>query len=162
MTMAMGGAFFASGKTGRLVPVRLKTGTDITDGLKQVCEKLGIKYGAVLVGIGSIRQLSYCVLAPKPEAKMGAGYTDPEIVPGPVEVVGLSGVIFQSDQGETLFHLHGTFSDKVGKVYAGHLVAGANPVLATLDAMIGEVTDAKMIRRMDEEVGMGLYTPEPA
>jgi predicted DNA-binding protein with PD1-like motif len=79
-----------------------------------------------------------------------------------VEIVGLSGVIFQSEQGETLLHLHGTFSDKGGKVYAGHVVAGANPVLATLDAMIGEVADAKMIRRMDEEVGMGLYTPETA
>jgi predicted DNA-binding protein with PD1-like motif len=161
MNMA-GGAFFASGKMGRLVPVRLRTGTDVTNGLKQICEELGIKYGAVLVGIGSVRQLSYCVLTPKPETKIGAGYTDPEVVPGPVEIVGLSGVIFQSEQGETLLHLHGTFSDKVGKVYAGHVVAGANPVLATLDAMIGEVADAKMIRRMDEEVGMGLYTPEAA
>jgi len=41
-------------------------------------------------------------------------------------------------------------------------VAGANPVLATLDAVVAEVTDAKMIRRTDDEVGLGLYTPEPA
>lgn len=156
----MTGAYFASGKFGRLVPVRLRTGTDVADGIRQVCEELGIKYGAVLVGIGSVRQLSYCVLTPKPEAKMGAGYTDPEVVPGPIEIVGLSGVIFQSEQGETLLHLHGTFSDKNGKVYGGHVVPGANPVLATLDAVIGEVADAKMIRRMDEEIGMGLYTPE--
>ncbi len=156
----MTGVYFASGKSGRLVPVRLKTGTDLTSGIKQVCEELGIKYGAVLVGIGSVRQLSYCVLIPKPDAKMGAGYGDPEVVPGPVEIVALSGVIFQSELGETLLHLHGTFSDKTGKVYGGHVVAGANPVLATLDALIGEVTDAKMIRRMDEEIGMGLYTPE--
>ena len=158
----MTGAYLASGKLGRLVPVRLKTGTDVADGIKRVCEELGIKYGAVLVGIGSVRQLSYCVLIPKPESKMGAGYGDPEVVPGPVEIVALSGVIFQSEAGETLLHLHGTFSDKTGKVYGGHVVAGANPVLATLDAVIGEVADAKMIRRMDGEVGMGLYTPEAA
>jgi len=158
----MTGAYYASGKLGRLVPVRLKTGTDITNGIKQVCEELQIKQGAVLVGIGSVRQLSYCVLTPKSDIKVGAGYTDPEIVPGPVEIVGLSGVIFQSGDGETLLHLHGTFSDKTGKVYAGHVVAGANPILATLDALIGEVTDAAMIRRMDEEVGLALYTPEPA
>jgi hypothetical protein len=156
----MSGAHYASGKPGRLVPVRLRTGTDVTNGIKQVCEELGIRYGAVLVGIGSVRQLSYCVLTPKPEVKVGAGYTDPEVVPGPVEIVGLSGVIFQSEEGETLLHLHGTFSDKTGRVYAGHVVAGANPVLATLDALVGEVIDAKMTRRMDEEVGMGLYTPE--
>ncbi len=158
----MTGAFFASGKSGRLIPIRLKTGTDVTNGIKQVCEELGVRYGAVLVGIGSLRQLSYCVLVPKPEAKIGAGYSSPEVVPGPVEIVALSGVIFQSEQGETLLHLHGTFSDMTGTVYGGHVVAGANPVLATLDALIGEVADAKMIRRMDEEVGMDLYTPEAA
>ncbi|MFA5026296.1 MAG: PPC domain-containing DNA-binding protein [Candidatus Methylomirabilota bacterium] len=158
----MTGAYYASGKLERLVPVRLKTGTDITNGIKQVCEELQIKQGAVLVGIGSVRQLSYCVLTPRSDIKVGAGYTDPEVVPGPVEIVGLSGVIFQSGDGETLLHLHGTFSDKTGKVYAGHVVAGANPILATLDALIGEVTDAAMIRRMDEEVGLALYTPEPA
>jgi len=158
----MSRAYYASGKPGRLVPVRLKTGTDLTEGLQEVCLRLGIKYGALLVGIGSLRQLSYCVLTPRPELKSGAGYTDPEVVPGPVEVVGLSGVIFQSETGETLFHLHGTFSDKTGKVYAGHVVAGANPVLTTLDAVVGEVTDARMIRRMEDEVGMALCTPEEA
>jgi predicted DNA-binding protein with PD1-like motif len=156
------GAFHASGKLGRLVPVRLRTNTDLTDGIKQVCEEHGIKYGALLVGIGSVRKLTYQVLTPKPETKVGAGYTEPEVIPGPVEVVGLQGVIFQSEKGEALLHLHGTFSDKNGKVYAGHVVAGANPVLATLDAVIAEVTDAKMIRRTDDEVGLGLYTPEPA
>jgi predicted DNA-binding protein with PD1-like motif len=155
-------AYYASGKAGRLVPVRLKTGTDVVTGIQRVCEEVGIKHGAVLVGIGSVRQLSYCVLTPRPETKVGAGYTDPEVVPGPVEIVGLSGVIFQSERGETLLHLHGTFSDKTGRVYAGHVVAGANPVLATLDALVGEVTDARMIRRMDDEVGMGLCTPEAA
>jgi hypothetical protein len=156
------GAYFASGKPGRLVPVRLRTGTDLAGGIRGLCEELGIKYGAVLVGIGSVRQLSYCVLIPRPETALGAGYGDPVVVPGPVEIVGLSGVIFQSEQGETLLHLHGTFSDKTGTVYAGHVVAGANPILATLDAVIVEVADAKLIRQMDEDVGMGLFTPEPA
>jgi predicted DNA-binding protein with PD1-like motif len=156
------GAFHASGKLGRLVPVRLRTNTDLTDGIKQVCEELGIKYGALLVAIGSIRKLTYQVLTPKPETKIGAGYTDPEVIPGPVEVVGLQGVIFQSEGGETLLHLHGSFSDKNGKVYGGHVVAGGNPVLATLDAVLAEVTDAKMVRRMDPQFEVGIYTPEPA
>lgn len=37
---------------------------------------------------------------------------------------------------------------------------GGNPVLATLDAILAEVTDARMIRRMDEQFGVGIYTPE--
>ena len=104
--------------------------------------------------------MTYQVLTPKPETKLGAGYTEPQVVPGPVEIVNLQGVIFQSEEGETLLHVHGTFSDKDGKVYAGHVVAGENPVLATLDGLIVEVADVRLIRRMDAEVGLGLYTPE--
>jgi len=157
--MAELGAHYAVGKAGKFVPARLTTHTDITNGLKAVCEENGIKYGAVAFGIGSIRKLTYQVLAPKPETKLGAGYTDPQELPGPIEVVSMHGIIFQSEDGQTLLHLHGTFSDKEGKVFGGHIVAGGNPVLATLDAVIIE-TDAATIRKMDEDVGMGLGTPQ--
>ncbi len=154
------GAYHASGRFGKVVPVRLRPGTDVMDGLKEVCEQNGIRQGAILMGIGSLRQLSFQVLAPKPDTKLGAGYTDPMVVPGPVEILSLQGVVFQSETGEPLQHVHGTFADQNGKVYAGHVVAGANPVLATLDAMIAEVGDVRLIRRMEPEAGMGLYTPE--
>jgi predicted DNA-binding protein with PD1-like motif len=154
------GAYHASGRFGKLVPVRLRRGTDLMSGLKQVCEEYGIKYGAILAGIGSLQKMTYQVLAPKPETKLGAGYTDPQVVPGPVEIVNLQGVVFQSEDGETLLHVHGTFSDQQGKVYAGHVVAGENPVLATLDGIVAEVADLKLVRRMDAEVGLGLFTPE--
>jgi predicted DNA-binding protein with PD1-like motif len=133
----------------------------VTEGVRQACEHYGIKQGAILVGIGSLRQLSFQVLAPKPETKLGAGYTDPTIVAGPVEILSLQGVIFQGDDGGALLHIHGTFADQHGKVYAGHVVPGANPVLATLDAVVAEVDGVRLIRRMEPEAGLGLYTPEP-
>ena len=43
----------ADGRFGKVVPVRLRPGTDVMDGLKRVCEEQGIKHGAVLGGIGS-------------------------------------------------------------------------------------------------------------
>ena len=154
------GAHYAIGKAGKLIPARIRTNTDITNGLKAVCEENGIKYGAVLFGIGSIRQLCYQVLAPKPDTKLGAGYTDPQTLPGPIEVVSMHGIIFQSDDGQTLLHLHGTFSDKEGAVFGGHIVAGQNPVLATLDAYIVENIGAETIRQMDEDIGMGVGIPQ--
>jgi predicted DNA-binding protein with PD1-like motif len=160
--MARSDAVWASGQFGRMLPVRLRTGTDLTNGLKTICEEAGVRYGAVLLGIGSLRRLSYQVLTPKPDTKLGAGYTDPTVIPGPVEILSLQGVIFQSEEGETLLHLHGTFSDKTGKAYAGHVVAGENPILATLDGVIAEAAGVRMVRRMDEEVGLGLCTPEAA
>ena len=152
----------AAGKCGKMIPVRVRPGTDVMEGLKKVCEEHGVKYGAVMFGIGSIRQLCYQVLAPKKDSIWGAGYTDPQTVPGPIEIVGIRGVIFQTEDGsDTLLHIHGTFSDQEGKCYGGHLVMGQNPVLATCDTMIVELTGAKMIRRMDPELGMGAFNPEP-
>ena len=150
-----------AGKFGKMIPVRVRPGTDVMEGLKKACEDNGVKYGGVLFGIGSIRQLCYQVLVPKKESIWGAGYTDPATIPGPIEIVGIRGVIFQSEEGETLLHIHGTFSDQNGKCFGGHLVMGQNPVLATTDAIIAELTDAKMIRRMDPELGMGAFNPEP-
>jgi len=71
----------------------------------------------------------------------------------------MHGIIFQSDEGETLLHLHGTFSDKEGAVFGGHMTAGGNPVLATLDAVIAEIPDVKMVRQLDDDIGMGVNTP---
>jgi predicted DNA-binding protein with PD1-like motif len=154
------GAYHADGRFGKVVPVRLRRGTDLMNGLKTVCEANEIKHGAVLAGIGSLQKMTYQVLAPRPETKLGAGYTEPQVVQGPVEVVSLQGVVFQSETGETLLHVHGTFSDQHGTVYAGHVVAGENPVLATLDGIVAEIADVKLVRRMDAEVGLGLFTPE--
>ncbi len=160
--MAALGAYHASGRFGKTVPVRLRPGTDVMEGLKQVCRQHGIAQGAILMGIGSLRQLSFQVLIPKPETALGAGYTEPMVIQGPVEILSLQGVVFQSEEGETLLHIHGTFADQHGKVYAGHVVNGANPVLATLDGIIAEVAGVRLIRRMEPEIGMALCTPEAA
>ena len=157
--MSEKGALYGVGTFGKIIPIRLKTHTDVTNGLKSLCEENGIKQGAVLFGIGSLRKLTYQVLAPKPEVKMGAGYTDPQELPGPIEIVDMHGIIFQSEDGQTLLHLHGTFSDKDGAVFGGHMTAGGNPVLATLDAVIAEIPDVKMVRQLDDDIGMGVNTP---
>jgi predicted DNA-binding protein with PD1-like motif len=133
----------------------------MTEGLRAVCEAHGIRHAAILVGIGSLRRMTYQVLVPQAGTALGAGYTAPQVVPGPVEVLSLQGVVFESEAGALLLHLHGTFADQHGKVYAGHVVAGENPVLATLDGLVAEVADVKLVRRMDADVGMGLFTPEP-
>lgn len=152
------GAYYASGKCGRFVPVRLKTHTDIITGLKAVCRENGLKYGAVH-GIGNLRQLTYQSLVPDSKAKHGVKLTEPQVIPGPLELLGLKGVIYQSESGETLLHLHGIFSDKEGKLLGGHLTEGGNPVLGTLDAFIIELADAQIISQMDEDVGLSIYTP---
>ncbi len=156
-----GGFHAAAGRFGKIVPLRLTTGTDITDGIRRLCQVHGIRYAAIVTGIGSLRKMTYQVLAPAPGTALGAAYTPARVIQGPVEVLSLQGVVFESEQGEMLLHIHGTFSDQHGQVYAGHVVPGENPVLATLDGLIAELADVRLVRRNDPRVGLGLCTPEP-
>jgi len=157
--MANLGAFYGKGKFGRVFPVRLKTNTDVITGLLKVCLDSDIKYGAVLYAIGSLRKLTYQVLDVNPKDPLGASYGAPIQVPGPIELISAHGSIFQSD-GKTALHLHGTFSDKTGNAFGGHVVAGGNPVLATLEAVIGEIDGVEILRQPDAEAGRSLYTPQ--
>ena len=152
------GAFYALGKCGRFVPVRIKPHTDITRGLRAVCEDNGIKYGAI-EGIGSVRQLSYQLLIPNSKAKHGVRLAEPQVLPGPLDLLILKGIVYQSEKGETMIHLHGIFSDSEGKILGGHLAEDGNPVLGTLNAFIVELADAEIVRQMDEDIGIGLCTP---
>ena len=147
---------------GRIIPVRLLPGTDIMDGLKKVAEDNGIRAGYLLMAIGTVNQLTLQIFRPRPESRLGAGYTDPETIPGPIEILGLSGIISETEDGETALHLHASFCDKEGKILGGHVVAGGNPVCATLDACVAEVTGARFMTRYDEETDLSLFSPEEA
>jgi predicted DNA-binding protein with PD1-like motif len=151
---------YVCGRLGKTVAVRLLPGTDLMNGLKKTCEDNGIRGGAVLTAIGSLQKVTFQVLAPNEKAKMGAAYTEPQVTPGPIEILGIQGVILETDSGEVVLHLHGTFCDKEGKTFGGHLVPGENPILATLDAIIGEVADVRFGRRYDEETELNMFSPE--
>ncbi len=150
------------GKFGKIIPVRLLPGTDLMNGLKKVCEDNGVRHGTLLTAIGSLRKLTIQLLAPNEKVKLGAAYTKPQTIPGPIEILGIQGVILETETGEVVLHLHGIFCDKDGKTFGGHIVPDENPVLATLDAVISEVTGVKLTRRYDEETELNLFSPEPA
>ncbi len=151
---------YVTAKFGRIVPVRLLPGTDVMNGLKKVCEDNSVRHGYLLMGIGTVNEATIQIFRPKPESRLGAGYTEPETIPGPIEILGLSGIIFQTDAEETALHLHASFCDKDGKILGGHVVPGGNPICATLDACIAEVSGAKFLTRYDEETDLNLFSPE--
>ncbi len=150
------------GGIGKVVPVRLLPGTDLLEGLKKTCVEYGIDSGTILSAIGSLEKLTIKILVPNKEAKLGAAYGDPYTTPGPIEILSLGGVILQdAGTGEVDIHMHGIFCDQYGKTLGGHVVPEDNPVMATVDAVLAEVSDAKFMRRYDEETGFDLFSPEP-
>ena len=94
---------------------------------------------------------------PDASSKIGIRYHDPVIIGGPLELLACQGVIGQTEEGTLSVHLHGLFSDATMKVYGGHFLVGGNPVLATVEILIQESSDVRMIREQDEETGFLLF-----
>lgn len=151
----------AVGGVRRVVAVRLEPGEDLLGGIQEACERHGIKHGAVVSGIGSLRKANFCTPVELPETKFGYGYSEPTTMEGPIELIAVSGVIGEGEKGETLLHIHCCFGDRVGNSYAGHLIEG-NPILATADLVIEEFSGIRMERRFNQEMGLYLVHPMQA
>jgi predicted DNA-binding protein with PD1-like motif len=149
----------AEGEIGKVVAARLLPGTDLVEGIEKVCEDHGISYGLVNC-IGSLQKATFMYVVPIPEAKVGAGYTAPYELPGPIEFLGGLALVCETESGEKNTHLHGSFCDQLDHLYGGHLVKGGNPILVTMDLAIIELTGMKVLRRYDEETDLVNLAPE--
>jgi len=126
-------------KFGRIVVKQLPPNSDLVEGIKKTCVDNGICCGAILTTVGSRKDL---------------------VIPGPLQVLSLVGVIFEKDTGEMDVHIHGSFLGVDGKIYGGDL-EGKSPVLARLVTVIGEVTDVRLIEGFDEEYRQRFLRAEP-
>jgi predicted DNA-binding protein with PD1-like motif len=148
--MAKASAKGVYGKLGKIVSRQLPINTDLLEGIMKLCTDNGIRRGAILTTVGSLRKLSVLVPGPMQEGKTEAT-TKTLVVPGPLQILSLVGVIFETDKGEMTSHIHGSFIGADGKIYGGDLIDGENPALARLVTVIGEVTDVSWIEKFDEE-----------
>lgn len=148
-----------AGKEGKTVAARIFPGTDLIEGIIEVCKKNNITYGYIPTCFGSFEKAGFMYLVPQKKAKIGAGYGDVIVVEGPVEFLGGVGVICQND-GKYDLHFHATMCDETGRLFGGHIVAGRNPVLTTVDVVIVEIQDVALIRKYDEETDLTQFSPE--
>ncbi|MCC3358129.1 PPC domain-containing DNA-binding protein [Bacillus sp. REN16] len=151
---------YATGHTGKVIAARLLPGTDLITGIEELCKEAGITYASVANCFGSFQKAAYFYLVPKPESNVGAGYGDLTVLNGPIEFLNGTGVVCQRD-GDFETHLHGTFCDKEGKVYGGHIVKGQNPVI-TVDLILSEIVGVELFRKFDEETGANQLYPVTA
>jgi hypothetical protein len=133
----------------------------------------GFKSGNLISCVGSLRQASFIYIKPKPGGLMGAGYDAPTILEGPLELLTIQGPIVRDEGGEIFYHFHGTVMDKDAKVWGGHFfregtvmpdgqkLPGGNPVLATIDFTIIGHEGARIVRKLDPQLGMKALIPEP-
>lgn len=130
---------------GNKIIVRIDSGEEIVNILKQLCENLNIKLGTIS-GIGATNKATiglYDVATRK--------YCSIELN-GNHEITSLNGNI-STMEGKPYLHLHANLCDKEYKSFGGHLNSAI--VSATFEAVI-EIINAEMNRVFDSKIGLNL------
>lgn len=149
-------------KLGRILVRQLPTNTDLIESIKKVCVDNGIHYGTILSAIGSLHQLKMEGVVVSKESGSGTDFGPPRIIPGPLQVLNLDGIIFtKGETGEMDAHIHGAFVDTEGKVYGGHVMEEETTIATRLVVVIGEIAEVSLTEQYDEESGHRLLHVEP-
>ena len=121
---------------GRTIVARVCPNEDLATAAEEICRKYGIANAVLRGGIGSL---------------IGATFTDQNgslrRVPGPgTEVATLVGHIGAAPgvEGSLRAELTCTLVDRHGRVHAGRLTRGANPVAVTYELFVQEILPANM------------------
>ena len=136
---------------GKVVVKQLPTNEDLIQGIKQLCADNGIRYGQILSVIGSLRHLTIECIVVSDENESGFYFGPPRVIPGPLQILSLVGLIFENASGEMDTHIHGTFSDSDGNIFGGHIIEGECPVAVRLTIVIGELAGVSMKERIDPD-----------
>ena len=142
----------AAGKAGRIIVARLLPGTDLIEGIEKICSRYRMKSAVIDCAIGSLERTSFRYIVPKPELKTGAGYDEPPDIQGPVELISVTGLVTETEDEKINIHLHGTICDQKGILHGGHFDKGGNIALYTIEIIIKEVMEVKMLKKYDIEV----------
>jgi len=137
------------GRAGRVISARLRPGTDLITGLKELVGRHRIAAGAVTVCFGSLARAEVTwTEGSKPDPKKQAERLR---LDGPLSFLSSQGKVGMSENGGALVHLHGILSDLDGRLWGGHFHDGNNPVFSTFEVVIHEILDVRHTRIWDDE-----------
>ena len=150
-------ANYAVGQMGKVVAARLVYGTDLLEGIEELCKVNEIQSATILSCFGSFQRSGFVYLIPNEDSPIGVGYNNLVVKEGPIEFLQGTGVVCQKE-GQFETHLHGTICDQNGNVFGGHFIKGENPVI-TVDLVLAETIDMEFRRQFDEETGGNQFYP---
>lgn len=140
-------------RIGKVIIRYLPANEDLVGGIKKICVDNGIRCGQILSVIGSIRHLTIECIVVSDESESGFDFGPPRVIPGPMQILSLVGIIFENENGEMDTHIHGTFSDSDGNIYGGHVLEDENPVAVRLSIVIGEIDGVSLTEKRHKESG---------
>jgi predicted DNA-binding protein with PD1-like motif len=149
---------FRAGSVTRAAVIRIHPGSDLIEGIEKACLGLNVRCASITSSIGSLRRSSFLIAVPL-KNKVGAGYSAPKRMEGPLELLSAQGSIGLEEDGRLFVHLHGVLSDKEGNVHGGHFLKGENPVLITCEISLLPIEGVELRRSLDPEVEMEVLSP---
>lgn len=142
-------------KTDRILG-RLKRGTDIMEGIKEICAHFDVTAGQFQC-MGSLNYVTY-MQAERADDKGNMKYSPIMKTNSGVELVTATGFIgINEETNELDIHLHGAFVDCDHQFSAGHFIEGGNPTAVTVEYLIHVVHDVDVKRRLDEELKLSFF-----
>lgn len=139
------------GSTGRLLVFRVAPGQDLVPTLVDACTRAGIRSGIIVAAIGSLSRATLVTVRPDATVEEAAPYTDPCVVPGPVELVSAQGFVsLYDDSGPMRVHLHGVLSKGVEEHFSGHFLEQGSEALFTVEVAVLEVSGVELRRKEDD------------
>lgn len=121
--------------------VRFQSGQDLRKELELFVKDKNIQAGTMVTCVGSLKKAVLRMAGAKADNQVVNDYA------GPLEIVSLVGTL-----GHAGMHLHGSFSDKEGKVVGGHIKEGCI-IETTAEVVVGELEDVVFKRELDTDTG---------
>jgi predicted DNA-binding protein with PD1-like motif len=145
------------GTSGRIITARLRPGTDLLTGIKDLTKRYKIAAGAVVVSFGSLARAEVSWKEgskPDPSKKVERIRLE-----GPISFLSSQGKVGITEEGEPVVHLHGVLVDLDGRCWGGHFYEGDNPVYSTFEIVIQEIVGVRHTKIYDEESEVKLIKP---
>ena len=148
----MEGLWYREVEQGRRFLVKLAPGEPLKPRLVEFARAVGLTHAVVVSAVGSVQDLAFRGI------KSGATLpiTPPRMhrheLPGPLELLGLTGNLLPDERGELDCHLHVMAARSSGDVLGGHLF-GAR-VFATCEVVLSELTAEGLERHLSRTGGV--------
>lgn len=117
--------------------IKIQQGEYIVEKLTEKLRELNVGYAVIISAVGSVSDVTFRGIKTGAKLPITSPRTTVHKLEGPLELLGLTGNLFPSENGETDFHLHILLSKSSGEVVGGHLFNAR--VFASCEIMISEL-----------------------
>jgi len=155
----MEGFWFKEVEQGRRFVIKIAPGESLQRRLVDFAQAAGVKNAVVVSAIGSVQDVTFRGIKTGARLPITAPRIHLHEVPGPLELLALTGNIFPDEQGQIDCHLHVLGGKSSGEVLGGHLLDAR--VFATCEIVLTEILAEGLERHRSRTGGIPTVFIDP-